>query len=114
MSLFDLLELRFGNRQLFERRTQAVSFEVDQQLALQHADGSEEMILAVDPWDFDWQRVYRLAEPMKFRDGDKLRVSCTFDNSPENPATGGSPADVSWGEGSFDEMCVGNLFITEP
>ena len=84
------------------------------ELALQHADGSEEMILAVDPWDFDWQRVYRLAEPMKFRDGDKLRVSCTFDNSPENPATGGSPTDVSWGEGSFDEMCVGNLFITEP
>jgi len=84
------------------------------ELALQHADGSEEMILAVDPWDFDWQRVYRLAEPMAFREGDGLRVSCTFDNSADNPATGGSPTDVDWGEGSFDEMCVGNLFITEP
>ena len=84
------------------------------ELALQHADGTEEMILAVDPWDFDWQRVYRLAEPMEFREGDGLRVTCTFDNSAENPATGGVPTDVSWGEGSEDEMCVGNLFITEP
>ena len=84
------------------------------ELAVTHADGEEEVVLVVDPWDFDWQRVYQLAEPIEFRDGDSLRVSCTFDNSADNPEAGGSPQEVTWGEGTNDEMCVGNLFITEP
>ena len=84
------------------------------ELDVTHADGSLSPILTVDPWDFDWQRVYRLAEPIHFRDGDSLRLKCTFDNSADNPQTGGAPVDTNWGEGSEDEMCVGNLFITVP
>ena len=84
------------------------------ELEVTHADGSTEMLVAVEPWDFDWQRVYELAEPVAFRDGDSLRVTCTFDNSADNPETGGEPIDVNWGEGSLDEMCVGNLFVSVP
>ena len=40
-------------------------------------------ILDIDRWDFDWQGTYRLAEPMRVSVGDKVRVSCTWDNSPE-------------------------------
>lgn len=83
------------------------------ELSVERADGSSETILVVDPWDFDWQRVYQLAQPISFEDGDQLRVSCTFDNSADNPQTGGAPQDVNWGEGTNDEMCVGNLYISE-
>ncbi len=65
------------------------------------------MLLEVADWDFHWQLNYQLAEPVRFEPGDALYLRCTFDN------TAGTEA-VHWGEGSGDEMCVGNLFITEP
>ena len=47
---------------------------------------------------------------------DAVRLSCRWDNSPENqPIVDGvalEPRDVSWGEGTTDEMCLGNLYIT--
>jgi len=84
------------------------------ELEVTHADGSSEVVVVVDPWDFNWQRVYQLEESIAFRDGDSLRVTCIYDNSADNPNTGGSPVDVNWGEGTQDEMCVGNLFVTVP
>lgn len=71
------------------------------------ADGSSQVLLEVADWDFHWQLNYQLAEAVHFDPEDSLYLSCTFDN------TAGAE-DVSWGEGSGDEMCVGNLFITEP
>lgn len=68
------------------------------------ADGTEEHLLTVEPWDFDWQLSYDYAAPIGFEPGDRLSLSCTFDND--------RATDTNWGEGSADEMCVANLFIS--
>ena len=52
-----------------------------------------------------------------FSPGDELRVTCRWDNSDAHqPLIDGvrkKTVDVKWGEGTADEMCVGNLFISE-
>ena len=77
-------------------------------LNLIKSNGDEYPILHVDSWDFDWQFSYRLNEPLIFEDGDSLSLECVFDNSGEDSI------DVNWGEGTEDEMCVGNLYISTP
>ncbi len=82
------------------------------------ADGTEDLLLWVPDWDFGWQFVYTFATPVRFYPGDKLYVACTWDNSPGNqPIVDGiqkEPIDVNWGEGTDDEMCVANLYISAP
>lgn len=70
-----------------------------------HADGSSETVVEVDPYDFNWQFIYQLSEPVRFDDGDEMSLRCTFENEQEEA--------VFWGEGTDEEMCVGNLFISE-
>jgi len=70
-------------------------------------DGTEEPILVIPEWDFDWQFSYQLAVPVDFQEGDQLQLICTYDN------LGADAVDVGWGEGSDDEMCVANLYISE-
>ncbi len=81
-------------------------------------DGSKVMILRTPKYDFNWQRLYMLTEPIIFHEGDKLTVRCNWDNSAGNQAVidgkpPGTPKDVYWGEGSLQEMCVANLYISE-
>ena len=73
-------------------------------------DGSVERILEIPQWEPEFRD---RAPGIDFMDGevvvqpgDVFKTTCTWDNQ-----TG---ADLDWGEGSHEEMCVGNLFITEP
>ncbi|MEL6348678.1 MAG: hypothetical protein AAFV53_36575 [Myxococcota bacterium] len=75
-------------------------------LRVERADGTSEVLVEVDPYDFDWQLIYQFAEPVRFNDGDELSLACTFDNTM-------GEADVNWGEGTGEEMCVANLFLSE-
>ncbi|MCB9796027.1 MAG: monooxygenase [Alphaproteobacteria bacterium] len=81
------------------------------ELALVHEDGSEELILAIPDYDFNWQFVYRLEEPVRVNPEEELRLECRFDNSAANQAEGEAPVEVNWGEGTGEEMCVANLYI---
>ncbi len=81
-------------------------------------DGTKVMIVRTPSYDFDWQRLYMLKEPVTFGEGDTLTVRCNWNNTEAKqkviagkPPT--QPKDVYWGEGSLDEMCVANLYITE-
>jgi len=74
---------------------------------VQHGDGSTSPLLTIPEWDFDWQFLFQLAEPVTFSDGDEMSVTCTFDNG------GADAVDVNWGEGTDDEMCVANLYISQ-
>ncbi|MBM4358277.1 MAG: hypothetical protein FJ096_09215 [Deltaproteobacteria bacterium] len=75
----------------------------------------ETCLIDIPRWDFDWQQTYALtaSSAVPVKKGDGLRLRCTYDNSAENqPILGGSkkmPTDVTWGEGTLDEMCL--LFI---
>lgn len=74
-------------------------------LRLHRADGSEECLLELDPWDFHWQLAYRLAEPIALSAGDSLELSCFFDND--------SSEELNWGEATDQEMCLGVLYLND-
>lgn len=83
------------------------------------ADGGEECVLDIPKWDFDWQQAYFFEQDdwLEVHPGDKVRLTCEFDNSPENqPIIDGeqqAPQDLSWGGGTFDEMCLNFLVVAE-
>jgi len=83
-----------------------------------HEDGSSSCLLDNPDWDFSWQGTYQLAEPVRLGPGDEIQMSCTWDNSAANqPIVEGEarePTDVSWGEGTEDEMCLGSYYVTAP
>jgi mono/diheme cytochrome c family protein len=76
------------------------------------ADGAEECLLEIPRWDFNWQQSYGLLddEIVTLAPGDGIALECVYDNSPENQAILDgeqvAPRDVSWGEGTLDEMCM--------
>jgi hypothetical protein len=89
---------------------------VQQRTELHHADGSVSCLLDIPRWDFAWQGSYRFAEPISFGPGDSIWMGCSWDNSEANqPFVNGqrrAPVEVSWGEGTSDEMCLGSLYVT--
>ncbi|MBL8848993.1 MAG: EF-hand domain-containing protein, partial [Planctomycetaceae bacterium] len=72
-------------------------------------DGNRETLLDIPRYDFNWQLLYRLAEPRTFPKGTTLKFNATFDNSAGNPANPDPEATVRWGEQTYDEMIVGYL-----
>lgn len=83
------------------------------QLTLDRDGGSQECLLRIDDWDFNWQGTYGLRQPMRASVLDRLRLECHFDNSVENqPFDRPTPVDVNWGNGTGDEMCLGMVYIT--
>jgi hypothetical protein len=87
-------------------------------LEILRGDGvTKECLLDIPRWDFHWQRSYGFAKGKVFHPGDRLNVTCHWDNSAEaQPSVGGvkqTPRDVKWGEGTGDEMCLGILYVTE-
>jgi hypothetical protein len=72
-----------------------------------YPDGTEELLLSVPKYDFNWQTTYVLAEPKKIPAGTRIIHSTTYDNSAQNPANPDPNRVVPWGEQSFDEMLYG-------
>jgi hypothetical protein len=70
-------------------------------------------LLHIPHWQFHWQDAYYLQQPVDANPGDKLTVTCRFDNSRgSQPLVYGkqmTPRYVLWGEGTTDEMCLGLL-----
>ena len=87
--------------------------------SIQRADGSQGPCLLETPrWDFDWQLLYNYDAlsgnaPVVYG-GDELILECTYNNTADHPGTAealaerglDAPVDVTYGEGSLDEMCV--------
>ena len=74
-------------------------------LVLDRKTGRDETLLSIPRWDFHAQRAYFLERPLTFRSGDRLSLECRYDNPTRR--------DVTWGERSSDEMCVGSLHVSE-
>ena len=63
--------------------------------------------MRIPNWDFDLQGFYNLAEYATIQDGDEITLTCTYDNSADNPnQSSDPPKDVGWGDGTDDEMCL--------
>jgi hypothetical protein len=76
---------------------------------------SAKVLLDIPNWDFHWQAVYTLAQPVKAGPGDVVRVTCRHDVGRRStlPGNAGQVARyIVWGEGTTDEMCLGVLQVT--
>ncbi len=74
-----------------------------------YPDGRREPLLSVPYYDFNWQNVYRLAEPKFLPKGTRIECLAHFDNSKDNPLNPDPTKDVRWGDQSWDEMMIGYL-----
>jgi hypothetical protein len=70
-------------------------------------DGSEQILLDVPKYDYNWQNIYRLREPLPAPAGSFVKVEAHWDNSTGNPANPDPTIDVPWGDGTNYEMLVG-------
>jgi peroxiredoxin len=74
-----------------------------------YPDGSEEVLLSVPNYDFNWQTTYELKEPRRLPAGTRIVHRTAWDNSVTNPANPDPDREVPWGEQSWDEMLFGAL-----
>jgi mono/diheme cytochrome c family protein len=66
-----------------------------------------QILLEIPAWSFHWQDTYQLQTPIRVERGDRIRVTCTYNNTRGNQPDDLEPRYVLWGEGTSDEMCLG-------
>lgn len=70
-------------------------------------DGKRRTLLDIPRYDFEWQVVYRLREPIDVPKGTRVIATGWFDNSAKNPANPDPSRLVPFGEQTSDEMMIG-------
>ena len=75
-------------------------------------DGRMEVLLHVPEYDFNWQTLYQLAEPLVVPAGTRIDCEAHYDNSTKNPANPDPTRNVTFGNESFDEMMIGFVDYT--
>ncbi len=71
-------------------------------------------LLSVPFYQFDWQPLYTLAQPIEVPAGSILQVQGGFDNTRFNPDNPDPDVTVGFGEQSHDEMFIGYLAYSIP
>lgn len=79
-------------------------------MRLTYPDGRKEDVLEVPNYDFNWQRVYMLKEPLRVPKGTTVEYIGTYDNSSKNKFNPDATKTVHWGEKTTDEMMQGRIF----
>ena len=72
-----------------------------------YPDGTEEMLLNVPNYRFDWQLTYEFEQPKLLPAGTKLVGVAHYDNSVKNRDNPDATADVRWGDQTWEEMMIG-------
>jgi hypothetical protein len=78
-------------------------------LWIQYPDGKQKLLLSLPRYDFNWQRSYTFAEPIKVPAGSRLIAHYVYDNSKRNPSNPEPNRQITWGEQSFEEMLFTSL-----
>ena len=76
----------------------------DMTYVISYPDGTEETMLNVPNYDFNWQLEYDFVEPLKVPAGSTIKTIGHYDNSVKNRYNPGPDKEVYWGEQSWDEM----------
>jgi hypothetical protein len=72
---------------------------------LTYPDGKKIPLIKVDNWEFKWQMMYTLKQPIKAPAGSRISIEAIYDNSLDNPSQPSNPPKpVTWGEQTKDEM----------
>jgi peroxiredoxin len=74
-----------------------------------HPDGKKETLLSVPRFNFNWQSMYRVKEPLRLAKGTKLHCLAHFDNSTGNPNNPDPTKKVFWGDQTWEEMMIGAI-----
>jgi hypothetical protein len=61
-------------------------------------------LVDIPKWDFHWQQLYFYQTPIEIQQGENVSLDCTWSNPRDS--------NVTWGEGTTDEMCVTFAYIT--
>jgi mono/diheme cytochrome c family protein len=78
----------------------------EMKIAARPPGGSEQPLVWVPNWDFQWQLTYVLKEPLKLPRRTRLSLDSYYDNSADNPHNPNSPPKpVGYGPQTTDEMC---------
>jgi peroxiredoxin len=77
-----------------------------------YPDGTEEIILDVPRYDFNWQNSYQLAEPKLLPAKTEVQMEAHYDNSADNLSNPDPSKSVRWGDQTFEEMMIGTLSLT--
>jgi hypothetical protein len=77
-------------------------------------DGRAETLLKVPRYDFNWQLVYRLQDPVFVPKGSRMIVTAHYDNSPNNRANPDPTLPIRWGDKSEEEMMTSWIEYLEP
>ena len=72
-----------------------------------YPDGSEEVILSVPAYSFNWQLSHELETPLRVPAGTRIVATGAFDNSSQNEFNPDPDIEVHWGEQSWEEMFMG-------
>jgi peroxiredoxin len=78
-------------------------------LWIQYPDGKQKLLLSLPRYDFNWQRAYKFAQPVKVPAGARLIAHYWYDNSKRNPHNPDPKIEVTWGEQSWQEMLFTQL-----
>ncbi|REK09839.1 MAG: thiol-disulfide isomerase [Planctomycetota bacterium] len=79
-----------------------------------YPDGTEEVLLDVPKYDFNWQLRYELAEPKLMPKGSRLVCTAHFDNSTDNLANPDPNETVTYGDQTWEEMMFGFYTSVDP
>lgn len=81
--------------------------------SLEKPDGSEECVTRSENYDFNNQLTYMFKEPVVLEDGDKVNISCTWNNSESNDSLIHSPPQATqYGERTDEEMCYQFVMVS--
>jgi hypothetical protein len=73
-------------------------------------DGTRRALINLPRYDFNWQRTYDFAEPIKVPAGAKLVSTYLYDNSVRNAANPDPKKTVVWGDQSWEEMHYTSIY----
>ncbi|MBI3867351.1 MAG: hypothetical protein HY299_02385 [Verrucomicrobia bacterium] len=80
---------------------------------LQLANGTKKPLINIPRYVFNWQRLYRFADPISVPAGSRILCTGAWDNSPQNLDNPDPNAYVGFGEQTFNEMFIGYYNFSE-
>ncbi|MDB4766767.1 redoxin domain-containing protein, partial [bacterium] len=78
------------------------------------ADQSEQPLVKVPRYDFNWQHRYEFTEPLPLSKFRQFKGMVEFDNSVDNPFNPDPNQFVSWGDQTWEEMAIAFFDIAVP
>ncbi|QQS47041.1 MAG: thiol-disulfide isomerase [Acidobacteriota bacterium] len=84
----------------------------DFEYKLVYPDGTSKILLRVPKYDFNWQLVYLVKEPIAVPKGSRIECVAHYDNSAGNKFNPDPTQTVRWGDQTWEEMMIGWIDYT--